>query len=80
MPSGDIHVTLKLEESISSIQGLSPWDDYNHDREGHSWMNFPFNLDLALELFPLPYFSFRLKLDLSYAQVSLEDNHAQSPW
>lgn len=43
-------------------------------------MNFHFNLDLALELFPLLYFSFRLRLDLSCAQVSLEDSHAQSPW
>lgn len=55
-------------------------DACNHDGESHSWMNFHFNLDLALELFPLLSFSFRLKLELSCAPVSLEDNHAQSPW
>lgn len=55
-------------------------DACNHDGERHSRMNFHFNLDLALELFPVLSFSFRLKLELSCAPVSLEDNHAQSPW
>lgn len=41
---------------------------------------FTLTLTLLWNYFPLLSFSFRLKLELSCAPVSLEDNHAQSPW